>query len=167
MKWLSCVRLFVTSWTYHEPTKILSPWDFPGKNTGVGCHFLLQGMKKHSKTMTWLGHMFYVGMEVLDSGVHAVGYYASPKDTGGPICRLKYPVNHCFSWPECSKRVHYSATLTHLCIKTGVWEPRLPTVFQPRSALDSVVLARPTPNKAEDWERGLLHHSFPEPIQGK
>ena len=24
-------------------TKLLSPWDFPGKNTGVGCHFLLQG----------------------------------------------------------------------------------------------------------------------------
>ena len=21
------------------------PWDSPGKNTGVGCHFLLQGMK--------------------------------------------------------------------------------------------------------------------------
>ena len=24
------------------PTKLLCPWDFPGKNTGVGCHFLLQ-----------------------------------------------------------------------------------------------------------------------------
>ena len=22
----------------------LTPWDFPGKNTGVGCHFLLQGI---------------------------------------------------------------------------------------------------------------------------
>ena len=25
------------------PTRLLCPWDFPGKNTGVGCHFLLQG----------------------------------------------------------------------------------------------------------------------------
>ena len=25
------------------PTKLLCPWHFPGKNTGVGCHFLLQG----------------------------------------------------------------------------------------------------------------------------
>ena len=25
-----------------EPTRLLCPWDFPGKNTGVGCHFLLQ-----------------------------------------------------------------------------------------------------------------------------
>ena len=26
-----------------EPTKLHHPWDFPGKNTGVGCHGLLQG----------------------------------------------------------------------------------------------------------------------------
>ena len=26
------------------PTKLLCPWDFPYKNTGVGCHFLLQGI---------------------------------------------------------------------------------------------------------------------------
>ena len=26
-----------------EPTRLLHPWDFPGKNTGVGCHALLQG----------------------------------------------------------------------------------------------------------------------------
>ena len=25
-----------------QPAKILCPWDFPGKNTGVRCHFLLQ-----------------------------------------------------------------------------------------------------------------------------
>ena len=24
-----------------EPTRLLRPWDFPGKSTGVGCHFLL------------------------------------------------------------------------------------------------------------------------------
>ena len=26
------------------PTSFLCPWNFPGKNTGVGCHFLLQGL---------------------------------------------------------------------------------------------------------------------------
>ena len=25
-----------------EPTRLLRPWDSPGRNTGVGCHFLLQ-----------------------------------------------------------------------------------------------------------------------------
>ena len=28
-----------------QPTRLPSPWDSPGKNTGVGCHFLLQCMK--------------------------------------------------------------------------------------------------------------------------
>ena len=27
-----------------------SPWDSPGKNTGVGCHFLLQCMKVKSES---------------------------------------------------------------------------------------------------------------------
>ena len=26
------------------PTSLLCPWDFPGKHTGVGCHFLFQGI---------------------------------------------------------------------------------------------------------------------------
>ena len=26
------------------PTRLLCPWDFPGKNPGVICHFLLQGI---------------------------------------------------------------------------------------------------------------------------
>ena len=25
------------------PTRLLYPWDFPDKNTGVGCHFLRKG----------------------------------------------------------------------------------------------------------------------------
>ena len=28
-----------------QPTRLPCPWDSPGKNTGVGCHFLLQSMK--------------------------------------------------------------------------------------------------------------------------
>ena len=32
-------------WSHRrQPTKLLCPWDSPGKNTGVGCHFLLQCM---------------------------------------------------------------------------------------------------------------------------
>ena len=38
--WL--LRFFVTHGL--EPARLLCPWDFSGKNTGVGCHFLLQGI---------------------------------------------------------------------------------------------------------------------------
>ena len=31
-----------------HPTRLLCPWDSPGKNTGVGCHFLLQCIKMKS-----------------------------------------------------------------------------------------------------------------------
>ena len=33
---------FVTLWAVAH--RLLCPWDYPGKNTGVGCHFLLQGI---------------------------------------------------------------------------------------------------------------------------
>ena len=35
------MRLFATPWTV--ATRLLCPWNSPGKNTGVGCHSLLQG----------------------------------------------------------------------------------------------------------------------------
>ena len=33
-----------------QPIRLPSPWDPPGKNTGVGCHFLLQCMKVKSES---------------------------------------------------------------------------------------------------------------------
>ena len=32
-----------------QPTRLPRPWDSPGKNTGVGCHFLLQCVKVKSE----------------------------------------------------------------------------------------------------------------------
>ena len=37
-----CPALFQPQGLYS--TKLLCPWDFPGKNTGVGGHFLFQGI---------------------------------------------------------------------------------------------------------------------------
>ena len=33
-----------------QPTRLCHPWDSPEKNTGVGCHFLLQCMKVKSES---------------------------------------------------------------------------------------------------------------------
>ena len=44
----SRVRLCATHrW---QPTRLRHPWDSPGENTGVGCHFLLQCMKVKSES---------------------------------------------------------------------------------------------------------------------
>ena len=40
VKLLSCVRLLATPGL--QPTRLLRPWDFPGKSTGVGCRRLLR-----------------------------------------------------------------------------------------------------------------------------
>ena len=46
------LQLCPTLWDPHrqQPTRPLCPWDSPGKNTGVGCHFLLQCMKVKSES---------------------------------------------------------------------------------------------------------------------
>ena len=44
----SRVQLCVTPWT--AGYQLLRPWDSPDKNTGVGCHFLLQCMKVESES---------------------------------------------------------------------------------------------------------------------
>ena len=47
--WMHCSCCLITQsclilCNHHglQPTRLHCPWDFPGKNTGVGCHFLLQ-----------------------------------------------------------------------------------------------------------------------------
>ena len=45
---LSHVPLFATPWTVARQAPLRSPWHFPGKNIGVGCHFLFQGVKTMS-----------------------------------------------------------------------------------------------------------------------
>ena len=50
-----------------QPTRLLRPWDFPGKSIGVGCHFLLQrifltqglnpGLLQCRQTLYSLSHM--------------------------------------------------------------------------------------------------------------
>ena len=39
-----------SEWPHRQqPTRLPCPWESPGKNTGVGCHFLLQCMKVKSE----------------------------------------------------------------------------------------------------------------------
>ena len=47
-KWLSHIWLFATPGTLAHQTPLL--WDYPGKNTGVGVHLLLQGIYRGVKS---------------------------------------------------------------------------------------------------------------------
>ena len=48
-KSLSCVQLI-------QPTRLLDPWDFLGKSTGVSCHVLLQGISQ-PRDQTQVSHI--------------------------------------------------------------------------------------------------------------
>ena len=51
---LSCGQLFVTPWAVAH--RLLCPWDSPGKNIGVGCQFLLQGILLTQRLNLGLSH---------------------------------------------------------------------------------------------------------------
>ena len=44
-----------------QPTRLLHPWDFPGKSTGVGCHCLLQ---HHSSKASILWHSAFFTVQL-------------------------------------------------------------------------------------------------------
>ena len=62
-KWKWSCLVVSDSWWPHglQPTRLLHPWDFPGKSTRVGCHCLLQRtnpreyqiVRTHTKENTW------------------------------------------------------------------------------------------------------------------
>ena len=65
-----------------QPTRLLCPWDSPGKNTGVGCHFLFQCMKVKSESE--VAQLFPTLHDLMDcslpgSSVHGI-FQASIKE---------------------------------------------------------------------------------------
>ena len=69
-----------TPWTV--ATRLLCPWDSLGKNTGVGCHFLLQGIFPTQGSNLGLLHC----MQIL----YQVSYKGSPT-LGGPTLQSRPP----------------------------------------------------------------------------
>ena len=83
-----------------QPTRLLRPWGFPGKSTGVGCHCLLR--------LSSLGHA-----NLSDSAVTSVSCFLVNN-----FSRLK----HCYLWqgwldqttPSCIRRINFSTTSVDL-----------------------------------------------------
>ena len=72
-----------------QPTRLCCPWDSPGKNTGVGCHFLLQCMKVKSEVKS-LSHVWLcspMDYSLPGSSIHGI----FPDKSTGVGC-------HCLLW---------------------------------------------------------------------
>ena len=64
-----------------QPAWLLCPWDFPGKNTEVGCHFLLQGIFPTQGLYLCLLHLLHC-RRIL----YPQSHWESPKDLQHPVC---------------------------------------------------------------------------------
>ena len=53
-----------------KPARLLSSWDSPGKNTGVGCHFFLQGSSQ-PRDWTCISYVSCTGRWVLYHSIYA------------------------------------------------------------------------------------------------
>ena len=102
----SCVRLCVTpETTAHQAP---CPWDSSGKNTGVGCHFLLQCMKVKSESE--VAQSCPTPSDPMDcslpgSSVHGI-FQARVLEWGATafsVCYPWYPINPVIFWFSVSR----------------------------------------------------------------
>ena len=110
-----------------QPTRLLHPWDSPGKNIGVGCHFLLQCM--HACMLSLFNHVRLcdpMDSSPPSSSVHrilqarilewvAISFY--PRDSGRWLISLPFPVTrgHLHSLVMASSRRESKSLCASLC----------------------------------------------------
>ena len=84
------------------PTRLLCPWDSPGKNTGVGCHFFLQGIFLPQGLNLSLFHLPALAGRFLTTGITwEVCDLADPSDTHvGPRDQWLFPQWLGFTWGD-------------------------------------------------------------------
>ena len=98
-----------------QPTKLPHPWDSPGKNTGVGCHFLLQCMKGKSESEvaqscpTLSNPMDY---SLPGSSIHGI-FQARVLEWGA----IAFSLKHCSADPQTKTKgkVYFKLTLLGDC----------------------------------------------------
>ena len=86
-----------------QPTRLLHPWDFPGKSTGVGCHCLLQSYVLRTLKIDSLGKFQNFNKASLTLVTKLYNWLIMKTCTLWPTCSLFLPApgNHhstlCFS----------------------------------------------------------------------
>ena len=124
----SCVRLCAVWLHRRQPTRLRCPWDSPGKNTGVGCHFLLPCMEVKSETeVTQSCLTLSDPMDCSPPGSSVHGIFQSRVLEWGAIAFSVHSQNNV-----CWKLV----TAALLFIKLGNWLPGYKSPQSARSRLD-------------------------------
>ena len=71
-----------------QPIRLLCPWDFPGGNTGVGCHFLLQGIFPTQRLNPSLLHCRQIVYQLSHQGSPRLQQWAAYPFCSSPTFRI-------------------------------------------------------------------------------
>ena len=96
-----------------QPTKLPRPWDSPGKNTGVGCHFLLQCRKVKSESEVAQSSLTLsdpMGCSLPGSSIHGI-FQARVLEWGA--IAFRHPGHLRFLWWPPSHQVFLVLGLLH------------------------------------------------------
>ena len=131
--------LFNSLWPHGlQATKLLSPWDSPGKNTGVGCHFLLQGILP-----TWASNLSLLCLLHWQEDSLPLIHLGSPKErmkqSSPPTTDKQYEwnINVCFKslWfgdsfkKKKNKKLAYFYLFRNLSRVVGVFHENLKAIY--------------------------------------
>ena len=105
----------MTPWL--DPSSLVCPWDFAGKNTGVGCYFLLQGS-------SWLRNLIHISC----IGRQIPYHWTTSKAQEWPRpCKLHRVI---WAWGGPSGRGGFQTPYHQM----GIWNRRLPPAFQGKTS---------------------------------
>ena len=76
-----------------QPTRFLCPWGFPGKNTGVGCHFFLQEIFPNQGSNSYLLHCRQI--------LYHWATWEAPQTGLVSTIMTTFKFNHLFKGPIC------------------------------------------------------------------
>ena len=117
-----------------QPTRLLHPWDFPGRSTGVGCHCLLQDslVSKHNNKLICdmngismsaksfqlcLTLCYLMNCNLTGSSVHGIFQARILEQAAMPFSRGS-------SWPRDGTHVSYVSYIEgRFFIHWATWEP--------------------------------------------
>ena len=149
-----------------QPTRLLHPWNFPGKSTGVGCHFLLQGIFPSQISNPGLLHCRWMFYCLRHQG--SVKNYNPSKMQ--QVVHTFVSVNCTGDWNLLSfQRWHWECQYYLLTLNSaqvgrgpGLWPavcPGAPTA-SPVTWEDISLLARITQPRAASWSVSHMAHSL-------
>ena len=112
---LSCSVVSDSLWPHGlQPARLLCPWDSPGKNTGVGCHALLQGIFPTQGSNPGLLHCRWI--------LYQLSYQGSPLSTIKPENQAKKaPAWGCIKLEPNNSVYCFSKETLKFCLHSTSW----------------------------------------------